>query len=185
VKGIVFNLLEEVVATRFGEEAWDEMLGHTGLGGAYTSLGNYPDSEFTTLLAALSRRIGETERDVLRWFGRNSMPRLAERYAEFFRGHRGLRTFLLSLNDVIHSEVRKLYPGAEVPNFEFETPEGAKEHEALLIHYRSERRLCLLAEGFILGAADQFNERVDVRQEQCMLDGARECRIVCRFQGPR
>jgi len=182
MKGIIFNLLEEVVFTHMGELVWDGMLESAGAEGAYTSLGNYPDEEFVRLLGALSRQSGKSDREALKWFGQLSMPLLAERYPEFFTVHKGLRSFLLSLNDVIHAEVRKLYPGAEVPVFEFETPAGAAAHDTLIIHYRSKRRLCLLAEGFIAGASDYYGEQVMVTQSSCMLDGAKACALVCRFQ---
>lgn len=181
MKGIIFNLLEEVVTTHISETAWDGILESAGADGAYTSLGNYPDEDFGSLLEALSRRIGQSDRETLKWFGQLSMPFLAQRYPEFFTAHKGLRSFLLSMNDVIHAEVRKLYPGAEVPVFEFETPAGAGAHDTLIIHYRSKRRLCQLAEGFIVGASEQFGEQVSITQPDCMLDGADECALVCRF----
>ena len=182
MKGIIFNLLEEVVATHLDERTWDGILDSTGAKGAYTSLGNYPDEEFVRLLGALSQQSGKSDRETLKWFGQLSMPFLAQRYPEFFSPHTGMRSFLLSLNDVIHAEVRKLYPGAEVPNFEFETPTGAAAQDTLIIHYRSKRRLCQLAEGFIAGAADHFGEKITVTQPRCMLEGANACALVCRFQ---
>lgn len=182
MKGIIFNLLEEVVTTHRGEKAWDEILESSGVDGAYTSLGNYPEEEFASLLAALSRQSGRTGREALKWFGQLAMPHLADRYPEFFRAHKDMYSFLMSLNDVIHAEVRKLYPGADVPVFEFETPSGATAHDTLIMHYRSKRKLCQLAEGFIAGASEQFGELATVTQSSCMLDGAPECTFVCRFQ---
>lgn len=184
MKGIMFNLLEEVVTAHIDDRTWDRILESAGADGAYTSLGNYPDEEFTRLLGALSRHSDKTDRDTLKWFGQYSMPFLAQRYPEFFTAHTGMRPFLLSLNDVIHAEVRKLYPGAEVPVFEFETPAGTAAHDTLIIHYRSKRRLCPLAEGFIAGASSHYGERVTVTQQSCMLDGARACALVCHFENP-
>src|SRR5215207_5740343 len=148
MKGIVFNLLEEVVSTQHGEDAWDAILDSAGVEGAFTSLGNYPDDQFARLIGALSERSGKDCRDTLKWYGQLAMPHLAQRYTELFTPHDGTRSFLLSLNDVIHAEVRKLYPGAEVPVFEFEEPAGSGTLDPLIIHYRSKRRLCQLAEGF-------------------------------------
>jgi len=42
MKGIVFNLLEEVVTTHHGSDTWDLLLDTARLDGAYTSLGSYP-----------------------------------------------------------------------------------------------------------------------------------------------
>lgn len=181
MKGIIFNLLEDVVTIRHGEAVWDRILESAGAEGAYTSLGNYPDEEFVSLLGALARHDRKPESEVLKRFGQLSMPFLAERYPEFFTPHQHLRSFLLSLNDVIHAEVRKLYPGADVPMFDFETPAGAAGHDTLIIRYRSKRRLCTLAEGFIAGAAQHFGQQVAVLQQKCMLNGAEECVLVCTF----
>jgi len=182
MKGIIFNLLEEVVSTQLGEDAWDAILESAGVEGAFTSLGNYPDEEFAKLIGALSERTGKNCRDALKWYGHLAMPYLSNRYPELFIPHDGTRSFLLSLNDVIHAEVRKLYPGAEVPIFDFETQTGAAAYDTLIIHYRSKRRLCQLAEGFIAGAADHYREQVLVTQPSCMLDGSVACQLVCRFE---
>ncbi len=184
MKGIIFNLLEEVVSTHVGEDAWDAILDAARAEGAYTSLGNYPDEEFSRLVGALSERTGQSSRDALKWYGHLAMPFLARRYPEFFAPHIGMRPFLLSLNDVIHAEVRKLYPGADVPVFDFETPEGSASRNTLIIHYRSKRRLCPLAEGFITGASDHYGEKVAIERPSCMLDGAAECVLVCHFEKP-
>ena len=49
MKGIVFNLLEQLVARDYGEDTWDALLDASGLEGAYTSLGSYPDGDFVKL----------------------------------------------------------------------------------------------------------------------------------------
>ncbi len=56
MKGIIFNLVEEVVRNRYGEDTWDELLDAAGLDGAYTSLGSYPDEELLRLVAAAAHR---------------------------------------------------------------------------------------------------------------------------------
>lgn len=53
IKGIVFNLLEEIVSEQHGPDTWDALLDATEVDGSYTSLGNYPDEE---LLALVGRR---------------------------------------------------------------------------------------------------------------------------------
>src|SRR5438876_5795813 len=120
MKGIVFNLFEQVVTEELGEDAWDDLLEAAGLEGAYTSLGSYPDSELGRLAAAAASSGSSPPDEVVLWFGRRAVPILAERFPEFFAPHRATLPFLLTLNDVIHPEVRKLFPGADVPTFEFE-----------------------------------------------------------------
>lgn len=171
MKGIVFNLLEEVVSTAYGDAAWDQLLDDAGLDGAYTSLGSYSDDEIFALVKVASATLSLPEADVLRWFGRQAMPLLAKRYPAFFAHHENVRSYLLTLNSIIHPEVRKLYPGAQTPVFDFDTSLA----DVLAIGYNSPRRLCALAEGFMHGAADYFGDRLDIGQSQCMHHGAERC----------
>lgn len=174
MKGIIFNLLEDVVVDAYGERAWDEALDRAGLDGVYTSLGNYDDAEILALVSVVATEQSVSGDDFLRWFGRQTMPRIAGRWPGFFAPHDSALPFLRTLNSVIHPEVRKLYSGAHCPHFEFTSPADG----SLVIGYRSPRKLCRLAEGFILGAGDHYGEALVVRHLSCMHEGADHCRIA-------
>lgn len=174
MKGVIFNLVEEVVIDRFGEDTWDTLLDGAGLDGAYTSLGSYPDEQLFALVSAASNQLGVDGDAVVRLLGQEAIPLLADRYPMFFEPHTTTRAFLLTLNDIIHPEVRRLYPGADVPTFGFDN-----DAEALVISYHSPRRLCTLAEGFILGAGKHYGEHVEVEQPSCMHQGAPQCLLRC------
>ena len=174
MKGIVFNLLEDVVVDTYGDRTWDELLDAAGLDGVYTSLGSYDDSEITALVSAAATALSIPEGEVLRWFGQRAIPGMATRWPEFFAPHRNSLPFLRSLNDVIHPEVRKLYAGAFCPHFDFAT---AAENE-LTIGYRSPRKLCDLAHGFIIGAGEHYGETLTVQHRECMHDGSDRCLIA-------
>jgi len=170
MKGVVFNLLEVVFTRAHGADAWDDLLYAAKVGGAYTSLGNYDDAELEALVACTASSLSLTREQVLRWFGREAIPVLAELYPDLFR-HASARPFVSGVNDVIHAEVRKLYPGAACPHFGIrETPDGR-----MAINYHSERRMCALAEGFIQGAADWWCEEVEVEHIACIDRGDRGC----------
>ena len=177
MKGIIFNLAEEVVSDTYGPEAWDDLLEGAGLDGAYTSVGNYPDAHLTGLVGVAAESQGRPAGAIIREIGKSALPRLATRYPHFFEGHTSTRPFLLTLNDVIHAEVRKLYPQADVPVFDFETSDG----DSLLLGYHSERKLCALAEGFIMGAAAHYGEQATIDQPECMHRGDDRCLIRCSF----
>jgi hypothetical protein len=49
VKGIVYNLLEEVVSAEHGEDTWDALVDAAGVDGVYTSLGSYADEDLERL----------------------------------------------------------------------------------------------------------------------------------------
>ncbi|RYY15188.1 MAG: heme NO-binding protein [Alphaproteobacteria bacterium] len=177
MKGVVFNLLEQAVTDAHGDDVWIDLLEEAGVDGAYTSLGSYPDSEIVALVGAAANQLDLGAADVLRWFGRAAMPMLAERYQPFFAGHVSARSFILSVNDIIHPEVRKLYSGAGCPHFHF----GDDSEGRLVIGYQSPRRMCHLAHGFVEGAADRFGEQVSVEHMACMLEGSPVCRLAVRW----
>lgn len=177
MKGIIFNLLEQVVSQERGEDAWDALLESASLDGVYTSLGNYPEAQLVTLIHVMSATSNRSPEDVLRFFGTQAIPLLANKYPVFFEGHRSVRTFLLTLNDVIHPEVRKLYPGANVPEFTYAATSG----DTLTMTYASPRRLCALAEGLIAGAAAHYGDRVEIAQFECMHRGDERCVFQISF----
>ena len=174
MKGIVFNLLEECVVREHGEDTWDALLEAAQLDGVYTSLGNYPDEQLGALVGAASETLAVPSDEVVRWFGQRALPHFADRYPALFEPHDDVRSFVLTLNEIIHPEVRKLYPGADTPDFVFDT----SSPERLVMDYTSPRRLCAFAEGLILGTAEFYGERVELSQSECMNRGDERCRIA-------
>jgi len=105
------------------------------------------------------------------------MPLLAEHYPKVFSPHTDARSFVLTLNGIIHPEVRKMYPGADVPNFDFDT----SSPEFLVMNYYSKRRTCSFAEGLLQGAADHFRQRANISQPKCMHRGDPCCELRIQF----
>jgi len=177
MKGVVFNLLEDAVVAEHGIDVWEELIDDAAVSGAYTSLGNYSDADMAALVGAAASKLGAEPSAVLRWFGNKAMPMLKERYPALFANHRSSRDFVLSVNSIIHPEVRKLYAGASCPFFHFrESPDGA-----LLMRYESSRKLCDLAHGFIEGAATIFGDKVAITHHSCMNHGDAACLVEIRW----
>ena len=176
MKGVVFNLFEQLIARDHGEETWDALLEATELAGVYTSLGSYPDEDLMKLVGAAANQLDVPADDVVRWFGRNALPLFAGRYPQLFEPHDSTRSFVLTLNEIIHPEVRKLYPGADVPVFDFASRDGL-----LVMGYRSPRMMCAFAEGLLHGAADHYMERLTIEQPQCMKRGDDRCVLEISF----
>lgn len=177
MKGIVLNLLESAVTSAFGEDTWDELLEEAGLDGAYTSLGSYPDEHVHALVGVAAARLGRTPEEILRWFGEQAAPMFAERFPRFFAEQPDTRAFLLALNDVIHPEVLKLYPGADTPSFDFRQSAEAP----LSMEYRSRRGLCALAHGLIVGVAAHYGEPLSVAHPECRHRHDERCLFELRF----
>jgi hypothetical protein len=173
MKGVIFNLLEEVVCEELGDESWESLLAITNISGAYTSLGSYDDSEMLALVNAAAAVTSQQPSEILRWFGNKAIPKLANRYPEFFDGVPTARDFILSVNTIIHPEVRKLYSGAGCPHFHFSTAGNE-----LLVGYQSARKLCDLAHGFIEGVAAYYHSPTVIRHQSCMNDGDAVCQLA-------
>lgn len=180
MKGIVFNIFSDLVNERFGLETWDALIERTrpASQAAYTSADVYPDSELMAYVAELSRITGAPTADLVRAFGRYMMSVFQRRHPEFMQGH-SARSFLLSLQDVIHVEVKKLHDGVLLPHFDYEGVDGDGRHLSML--YRSERQLCHLAEGLIEGAGEVFGEAIALSHPECVHHGAPRCRLDLRF----
>lgn len=177
MKGIIFNLLEEVVTETHGEKVWDQLLDAAHVDGVFTSLGNYPDEDLLKLVSAASAALNQPPEFIIRWFGVQALPLLAKKYPPFFAKHRSTRPFILTLNAIIHPEVRKLYPGADPPVFDFDTSSPGM----LVMRYHSKRKLCALAEGFVEGAAAHFGETAAIAHPLCMHRGDASCRLELSF----
>jgi hypothetical protein len=177
VKGIVFNLLEEAVSREHGDAVWDDLLDAASVNGAYTSLGSYPDEDLLKLVGAASSALGLPPDDVVRWFGRSAIPLLADKYPDFFSPHQSTRPFVLTLNSIIHPEVRKLYPGADVPVFDYDT----SSEDVLVMGYESARKMCSFAEGLIEGTAAHYGETATIEQPKCMKRGDEKCVLEISF----
>ncbi len=172
MKGIIFNVVEEVVAAAFGPDAWDGLINAAGVDGVYTSLGSYPDQQLYDIVGAACTTTGMAAPALLQVIGRNSMPRVFARYPHFFHNAPDARTFILGVNSIIHTEVRKLYAGASCPHFQF-----SQGDRRLTLGYNSPRKLCHLAEGFLVGVADHYGETVTTSQSTCMHNGNAACHI--------
>ncbi len=171
MKGIVFNLLEEVVQRNLSPDTWDNLLDAAEVEGAYTSLGSYADEELMKLVNVAATALNMTPDAVVRWFGLHALPLMVEKYPQFFTGHISTREFLLTLNGIIHPEVLKLYPGADTPDFAYDL----SSDQVLVMEYKSHRQMCSFAEGLIEGAAIYFGETATIARPQCKKHGDAQC----------
>lgn len=171
MKGVVFNLLEGAVTAAFGDDMWDTLIDSAAVGGAYTSLGNYPDEDMEALVSAAGRALDLNRDQVLRWFGQNAIPLMADIYPDFFTDAPDGRTFVEGINSQIHTEVRKLYPGAACPHFNMRSNASGD----LVMDYLSRRHMCALAQGFVEGTAAWYGEAVTFEHVTCTSDGAPHC----------
>jgi hypothetical protein len=180
MKGIIFNQLEGMVTEVLGAEAWDTLLEQSDLvtkEGYFAGPKTYPDEDLFALVATASKITGKPPEELVSAFGRYLFPQLAKSYPVFIKPGMTAKTFLQSVDKVIHVEVRKLHTDTLLPTLEYEDPAP----DRLVLVYKSPRKLCDLATGLIDGVGAHFHETITQTQTRCMKRGDDACRIECVF----
>lgn len=177
MKGVIFNILEEMVIDQCGLQVWNEILSSQKLEGIYTAGESYPDSELFSLVKEISLQTNIPVESLISSFGEFLFEQLAERYPVFIESKPDLRSFLKSVDSVIHMEVKKLFSDPSLPQFEYQDLPGG----SLLMRYRSPRKLCILAEGLIRGASATYKTPIKIEHKVCCHKGAPHCDLVIRF----
>jgi hypothetical protein len=126
-------------------------------GGAYTVVGTYDHGELVQMVVALSKRCGLPVPALVQVFGEHMFGRFHTLYPSFFSGVISALDFLEGIESVIHTEVRKLYPDAQLPQFDC-----TRSADGLKMVYSSPRHFGDLAEGLIKGAVAHFGDRLHV-----------------------
>jgi hypothetical protein len=152
----------EMVEARMGLDMLDRIITEAELpnDGAYTSVGTYDHAELVRLVGALSNATGLSTSELIYMFGEQLFHRFSVNYPALF-GDAAIGTafdFLSRIDGVIHVEVRKLYPDAELPKLVCERPSPNE----LTILYSSPRGFGDLAAGLIAGCIKHFNEPIRV-----------------------
>ena len=160
-----------MVERNFGLETVDYILGSSELpsGGVYTSVGTYETREMVQLVQSLSIKTGVPVSQLLETYGRYLFRKLSEFYPQFFDLDAGLFSFLSSIHDHIHVEVKKLYPDAELPNL-FVRERNEKQ---IILEYQSPRKLSSLGTGLFLESFDFFREECGIDLSQLDEEGTR------------
>lgn len=178
MKGIVFTEFLDMVEEKFGYEVVDQILNETDLpsGGIYTAVGTYSHSEIVGLLMNLSEKVSIGPEILLKEFGKHLFDTFLSSYPQFFEAHSEPLSFLESIDNHIHVEVRKLYPDADLPKF---VTENDADGNFNLI-YNSERKMGGLAEGLIEKSLAHYKSDYKVTKETISTDGSQVKFIISK-----
>ncbi len=162
MKGVVFTEFLDMIDDKFGYETTETIIensiGELSTGGAYTAIGTYPHSEIIALVVSLSNHTNIPVSQLVQVFGEHLLGQFAKNYRIFFDNVKDVFSFLKSIDNHIHVEVKKLYPDAELPRFECFHPDDAPNKLAMI--YTSERAMSDLAAGLIDGTIKYYNESI-------------------------
>lgn len=173
--GLIFISFLEFLDRRYGEDSVE-----AGNGATYHVTESYPDEDFTRLLERASTMTGTSVAEITREFGVYAATvSFAGLYPHYYEVSRDTRSFLLALEDRIHELVRATIPGAYPPRLNIR-PLG---DGGLCISYTSERRLCNLVEGLVLGTSRHYGEAFNVEEAMCMERGDLACVFLVQPAG--
>ncbi|MDF2154331.1 heme NO-binding domain-containing protein [Vibrio sp. CAU 1672] len=170
MKGIIFTEFMELVENKFGLEVLDEVLDLSGNRGVYTAVGSYDHRELVKLIVNLSKVTGVAPEALQQVFGEcvfHNLLRSVPSHASLQQCSSAFQ-FIRHVEDFIHVEVKKLYPDANPPRFDF-ISETVSE---LVFDYRSARCMAHVCLGLIKGCASHFGEEISVKQQQLSDDGS-------------
>jgi len=179
MKGLVFTEFMEMVESTWSLDMVDSIIEHSQIesGGAYTSVGSYPHEEMIALVVALSEQTQIPVSDLVRAFGKHLFGRFALAYPRFFEGITNSFQFLGGIENIIHAEVRKLYPDADLPTFEIESSPGR-----MIMTYYSEHPFADLAQGLIEGCLAHYGEDISLEREPAQNKSGAQARFVLTRQ---
>ena len=154
MKGVVFTEFLGMVDSQFSPEMTERIIDEADLEskGAYTAVGTYDHTELVQLVVKLASATGADVPDLVQAFGAYFFHRLAALYPDFVDRDQDVYSFLESVENYIHIEVRKLYPDADLPSLKTERPNDGE----LVILYESKRCLADAAHGLINGCLAYF-----------------------------
>ncbi len=152
-----------MVETQFGLETVDTIINASDLssGGAYTAVGTYEFEEMLQLVTHLSGVSQIPVNDLLYTFGLYLFDGLSKAHPDVIRSYQSPLSLLYSIEDHIHIQVKKLYPGAELPTFKI----LERTDRSLTMIYSSSRGLYALAHGLIKKAFEHFQKQVNVAMQ--------------------
>lgn len=180
MKGMIFTEFMGMVENRWSLDMVDTIIARSGVpsGGAYTAVGTYPHEELVALVMSLSQESGIQVPDLIRAYGQHLFGRFADLYPRFFEDIKGCFHFLSGIEDIIHAEVRKLYPDADLPTFKVSQAPGRME-----LAYFSTHPFADLAQGLIEGCLAHFGEDITLTREPGTELGGAQARFTLVARG--
>lgn len=163
MKGVVFTEFIEFIENKFGFDVCDEMIekSQTSTNGVFTQAGNYPFSDMFSLIKNLSQITQIAVPDLIQAYGEHLFGMLIKIYPKPVTIYDNSFDFIAHVEEVVHPEVKKLYPDSDLPTFET----ISKSDKTLKIKYISTKPLMDFAKGLMIACGKHYNENLNVTYE--------------------
>ena len=179
MKGIIFNIAEDFIVLNHGEDVFEDIILNCNLKTTepFVGPGTYSDDDMLEIIRVATEKLNVSADALLKELGRFSFSQLFKRYPNFVTPHDDAKTFLMTVDGIIHVEVRKLYQDTQLPVFQYK---DISENE-LVILYFSKRKLYSFMSGLINGVADHFNIKITQENNIYTEDGNEFCKYHLKF----
>lgn len=161
MKGVVFTQFLEMVEDKFGFDITDDMIESSGVSGVYTQAGNYPPHDLFAMVKSLSELTNISVEDLVFTYGEYLFSVLIKIYPKPIESYNNAFDFIANVENVVHPEVKKLYPDSDLPTFEL----VSKNENELKIIYKSTKPLMDFAKGLMTGCAKHYKEDIEISYE--------------------
>ena len=171
--GLVHTQFKTYVEAKHGRTTWTALLESVGAATnrVYMPIKDYPDEDMHALVAAMSKLQGVPEQSVLQDFGYYIVSALFDMYGAVIKPNWRTLDLLEHTESAMHAVVRANQPGASPPKLAI----SRVSPTAVVVTYRSPRKMCGFGKGIIRGIADHYGDEVAVEEQRCMLRGGPEC----------
>jgi len=179
MKGVINKGIQELVESRFGIDTWEAVCRKTGCDEpSFSPSLDYPDQMSLDLITAVAEHTKLSADEVMVEFGKHWVPNVgAKSYPALYAlAGNSARDFLSRMGRV-HAQATLSIPGARPPKLTAEALPGGK----LAIHYISERKLCPVVRGLILGVGIYFGQQLCVTETCCTRRGDPDCVFEVSF----
>jgi len=172
MKGIIFNVLEDMIVAQCGMSVWNDLLKKNAPENrTYVSAKSYSEAELFGIAQDVSVMLDIPLQDIVRAFGNFLFDGLATRHVEVVKRFSDFTSMVLGIHNVIHVEVNKLYHEPALPTISSRIVTA----NHIELNYRSPRKLCYCAEGLLFGAAKHYGQTITITHDVCMHHGADHC----------
>jgi len=163
MKGEIFVDFAKMIGERYGLIVADQLLSDPALDskGAYTRVGTYDHAEMIHLVVSLANLKNVDPALLQREFGRYLFSCLASAHMEFVENYKSTFDLILSIENAIHVNVRKLYPDASLPTIDT----VRLDDRTIRLKYSSERGFGHVCHGLIEGCIAYYGEDIAVERE--------------------
>ena len=167
MKGIILSEFVEFLEESLGPDQAQTIIEKSGVQsqGAYSRVGQYDYQELIQLLTQAVTETNMEAGELVQPFADHLFTVFHRDYNVFFEGAESAAHMLTQIDDHIHVEVKKLYPDAELPKFEY-----SQEGDKLVLNYQSPRPLAAVAQALVGACLKFFGDKESLVSSQIAED---------------